>query len=197
MKPTQGNEYQWFSEGSAMTGIGRDESVGVFLIRYVVGFVAFFGSFILISFLFGNSDDITVSDDGTVHLGLVQTYVESLAGLSPLFFIFLMVFSALIIGAIYWMMRGLKEAIKKAFEAVGVWLAFWVLGMIWFTPSILSELDSQYAEAVGDPWASVELPGYIALNSSLFIGCLFIWINFLLEAARLRPKKAADTLRRF
>ena len=129
-----------------------------------MGFVAFFGSFLIISIIFGNADDITVSDDGTVHLGLSQTYVESLAGLSSAFFIFLMAFSSLIIGVIYWMMSGFNAAIKKAFEAVG------------------------------DPRARVELPEYIALNSSLFIGCLFIWINFLLEAVRRRPKKNVKTL---
>ena len=194
MKPTLRNKYEGLHTVSNMTGIGRDESVGVFLMRYIMGFVAFFGSFLIISIIFGNADDITVSDDGTVHLGLSQTYVESLAGLSSAFFIFLMAFSSLIIGVIYWMMSGFNAAIKKAFEAVAVWLAFSFMGMIWFTPVILSELDSQYAQAVGDPWARVELPEYIALNSSLFIGCLFIWINFLLEAVRLRPKKNVKTL---
>ena len=197
MKPTMRNEYQLLHKAYLMTGIGTDESVSVFLTRYAMGFVAFFGSFILVSVLFGNSDDITVSDDGTIHLGLVQTYIESLAGLSPAFFMFLMVFSSAIIGGIYLIMDGFKAAIKKAIEAVGIWVAFFFIALIWITPAILSELDSQYADAVDDPWATVELPEYIALNSSLFIGCLFIWINFLLEAVRIRPKKAVKTSPKF
>jgi len=61
------------------------------------------------------------------------------------------------------------------------------------TLSNLSELEGNYREATGDAYVSVELIGNVVWNSNIFVGIVFFWINFLLEAVRFWSNKSVKT----
>jgi len=175
-----------------MAGTASTESVKTFLLRYCIGFVAFFSVPAVIFMLFDHTGEVFVEEGGELHLGPAQTYFETMAMFTPFTFVAFMGLSALAIGLVSWLTFGVGIAIKKAFEAVGVGIGFLLIGMWIYTPAIVSSLENAYREAVDDDYATVEVLDGVMFNSSMLFAIVVVWINFLLESVRLGRNKLPE-----
>ena len=151
-----------------------DASVASFLVRYAAGFVAFFVVLFATGWLFRTSSS-GVEADGTVDLGLPQTYFEAMHAVGTDGMVFAMVVSSVFV----LMMGGLRKGLEAG--VVGMMGAFLLGGIV--TMNIEQVLNENF-HAIASAQGNVDVSDRAINASMLFVGNLLLWANFFLEAFR-------------
>jgi len=153
-------------------------SIKKFLLQYLMGVIAYFGLLIGVFIIFGDSEPVGIDSEGNLDIGPPQTYFEAMYSIGPEVMFIAMLLSA---GLVLFITN-----FRKGVEALIVGLACSLLIGTMVTMYIETEFNNNFYYATGVAMVGVVSSAKYA--SCLFIGNLFLWANFLLEAFRLKPK---------
>ena len=161
-----------------MSIFNPDGSMKSFLINYALGIVSFVGLLSVVHFIFDDPDSPGVKSDGTIDLGLPQTYFEAMNSIGPETMLIAMFLST---GIVYFMTNT-----RKGIEAIVIG----VLGTFLIGPFVTMRIDEALSMNLHNSMSTdivIEITARATNASYIFIGNLVLWANFFLEVFRLSP----------
>lgn len=162
-----------------MSLFSSSDSIKSLLINYLIGFVTFIGILAGVSMLFNDPDSKGVSADGSIDLGLPQTYFEAMYTIGPGTMFLAMLVSSILVYAM--------TNLRKGIEA----LVLGILCSVLIGGFITMNIEQSLANNLNDSGASniiLDVKDRAIYTSYLFVGNLFLWANFFLELLRFKRK---------
>jgi hypothetical protein len=165
-----------------MSLFSSTDTVKSLLINYIIGFVGFIGLLFGVSMIFHDPDSKGVKADGSIDLGLPQTYFEAMFTIGPGTMFIAMILSSILVYAM--------TNLRKGIEALLIGILCSVLLGGFVTMNIEQALDSNLHES-GASNIILDVKDRAIYTSYLLVGNLFLWANFFLEVIRF---KGTDSL---
>ena len=162
-----------------MSLFSSKDTIKGLLINYFIGFICFIGILFGVSMIFHEPDSKGVNADGSIDLGLPQTYFEAMFTIGPGIMLIAMLLSSLLV-------YGMTN-LRKGIEALVIGLLCSILIGGFVTMNIEQALDSNLHNS-GANGIILDVNDRAINASYLFVGNLFLWANFLLEVIRFKPK---------
>ena len=162
-----------------MSLFSSSDSIKSLLINYLIGFVTFIGILAGVSMLFDDPDSKGVNADGSMDLGLPQTYFEAMYTIGPGTMFLAMFVSSILVYAM--------TNLRKGIEA----LVLGILCSVLIGFFVTTNIEQSLANNLNDSGASniiLDVKDRAIYTSYLFIGNLFLWANFFLELLRFKRK---------
>ena len=164
-----------------MSLFSSKDTIKSLLINYLIGFVCFIGLLMGVSMIFHDPDSKGVKADGSIDLGLPQTYFEAMFTIGPGIMLIAMLLSSLLV-------YGLTN-LRKGIEALVIGLICSVLIGGFVTMNIEQALDGNLHDS-GASNIIIDVKDRAIYTSYLFVGNLFLWANFFLEVLRFKGENS-------
>ena len=148
-----------------------------FLMTYAVGLFSFLGLLAGVMLIFEDPDVNGVDADGSIDLGLPQTYFEAMFSIGPGTMIIGMLLSSLLVYAVTNLRKGIEALL------IGLVCTFLIGGFV--TMNIEQALSNNLNDS-GASHLTIEIKDRAIHASHLFVGNLFLWANFFLEIFRVK-----------
>ena len=147
-----------------MSLFSSKDTIKSLLINYLIGFVCFIGLLMGVSMIFHDPDSKGVKADGSIDLGLPQTYFEAMNSIGPETMLIAMFLSA---GIVYFMTNT-----RKGIEAIVIG----VLGTFLIGPFVTMRIDEALNMNLHNSMSKdivIEITSRATNASYIFIGNLF------------------------
>ena len=148
-----------------------------FLMTYAIGLFSFLGLLAGVMLIFEDPDVNGVDADGSIDLGLPQTYLEAMFSIGPGTMIIGMLLSSLLVYAVTNLRKGIEALL------IGLVCTFLIGGFV--TMNIEQALSNNLNDS-GASHLTIEIKDRAIHASHLFVGNLFLWANFFLEIFRVK-----------
>ena len=158
-------------------------SYKAFFFWYSAGFFSFIFLVMGLPRFLGASGSVGIDADGNYDLGFPQTYFETMYVLGPATLGVMMFLSCILIT---WM-----TSIKKGGEALIIGTLCAVFVGLFVTMSMQDALSGNLSDITGS-FETVNVSNRAVAGSHVFVGTLFLWLNFLLELFRFKPEEELD-----
>ena len=158
-------------------------SYKAFLFWYIAGFFSFVFLVIGLPHILSASSYVGIDTEGNYDLGFPQTYFETMYVLGPATLGVMMFLSCMLIT---WM-----TSIKKGGEALIIGLLCAVFVGLFVTMSMQEALSGNLSDITGS-FENVHVSNRAVAASHVFVGTLFLWLNFFFELFRFKTEEELD-----
>ena len=158
-------------------------SYKAFFFWYLAGFFSFAFLVMGLPHFLSDASSVGIDADGTYDLGFPQSYFETMYALGPATLAVMMVLSCMLIS---WM-----TSAKKGGEALIIGILSGLFIGLFVTMSMQEALSGNLSDLTGS-FEHVDVEDRAMTASHVFVGTLFIWLNFFFELFRFKPEEELD-----